>query len=136
MKIHLFILPSYKKNAGIQRTIDSFPLECLSNVNGILNYKTINDYAKTALWFGVFYDNEYIDKAIRKNLKTFLMTVGNNALVLFKKNYEYQTADFMPRIFRSGIKLSNNFATEQKIQYEKILNGWICEHGYSYICKI
>jgi len=131
MKLHLFILPSHKKNAGIHKTIESFPSDCLSNVNGILEYKRINDYAKTATWFGVFYDNEYIDEAISKNLKTFLMTVGNNALVLFKKNYEYQTADYAPRIFRSGIKLSSPFGTEQKIQYEKILNGWICEHGHS-----
>lgn len=130
MKMHLFILPSYAKNAGKYKTISSFPSECISSAVAVPDYKIINKYTKAALWFGVFYDNEYIDEDVKKNLKTFLMTISNNALVLFKKNYMYQTADYMPRIFRSGIMLSNNFATEQKIQYEKILNGWICEHGY------
>lgn len=131
MKLHLFILPSYKKNAGRYKTIESFPSDCLTNAVAIPDYTKINDCSKTAPWFGVFYDNEYIDESINKILKTFLMTIGNNALVLFKKNYKYQTADYAPRIFRSGIKLSSPFGTEQKIQYEKILNGWICEHGRS-----
>ena len=130
MKMTLFILPSYKENAGRYKTISSFPSECLSTAIAIPDYTKINDYAKTDPWFGVFYDNEYIDEDIKRNLKTFLMTVGNNALILFKKNYIHQTADYMPRIFRSSIRLSDNFATEQKLKYEKILNGWICEHGF------
>ena len=130
MKMHLFILPSHKKNAGKDKTIASFPLECISSATSIPDYTKINDFDKTASWFGVFYDNEYIDKDVRKNLKTFLLTIGNNALVFYKKNYIHQTADYMPRIFRSGIRLSGVFATEQKLNFEKILNGWICEHGF------
>lgn len=130
MKLDLFILPSYKKNAGGNKTINSFPSDCINSAVAVLDYEMINRYTKGSLWFGVFYDNEYIDEAIKKNLKTFLMTVGNNALVFFKKNYEYQTADYCPRIFRSGLVLSSLFETKQKIQYEKILNGWICEHGF------
>jgi len=130
MKMQLFVLPSNARNAGRYKTISSFPSECLSNALSVPDFNGINNTPKTAPWFGVFYDNEYIDEAVKNNLKTFLMTIGNNALVLFKKNYIYQIVEFMPRIFRSGIKLSGNFATEQKLQFEKILNGWICQHGY------
>jgi len=131
MNMHLFILPSNNWNAGKYKTISSFPSECINSAVAVPDYKAINKYTKAAMWFGVFYDNEYIDEAVKKNLKTFLITVGNNALVLFKKNYMYQTADYMPRIFRSNVKLSDNFVTEQKLEYEKILNGWICEHGFN-----
>lgn len=130
MKMQLFVLPSTARNAGRYKTISSFPSECLSNALSVPDFNEINNTPRTAPWFGVFYDNEYIDDAVKKNLKTFLMTIGNNALVLFKKNYIYQIVEFMPRIFRNGVKLSGNFATEQKLQFEKILNGWICEHGY------
>ena len=129
--MHLFILPSNNWNAGKYKTINSFPKECINSAVAVPNYKEINKYNKAAPWFGVFYDNEYIDKEIKKNLNTFLMTIGNNALVLYKKNYVYQTADFCPRIFRKGIKLSGLFKTDYKIEFEKILNGWICEHGYN-----
>lgn len=130
MKMQLFVLPSNARNAGRYKTIGSFPSECLSNALSVSDFNAINNTPKTAPWFGVFYDNEYIDRDVKKNLKTFLMTIGNNALVLFKKNYEYQTVDYMPRIFRSNIVLSGLFKTEYKLEFEKILNGWVCEHGY------
>lgn len=130
MKMHLFILPSEKKNAGGDMTIRSFPSECIQQVNSVRTWKDINHTIKTASWFGMFYDNEYIDKAVKKNLNTLLMTIGNNALVLFKKNYKYQTADYCPRIFRAGIQLCGLFKTMEPLEYEKILNGWVCEHGY------
>jgi len=131
MKMHLFILPSGKGNASRDKTVASFPQDCISSVTYANNYETINACAKMGMWYGVFIDNEYIDEAIKKTLKTFLMTIGNNALVLFKKNYKYQTADFYPRIFKSYIRLhAAPYRTEDAIEYEKILNGWICEHGF------
>lgn len=131
MKMHLFILPSNARNAGRDKTIGSFPSECVERATVVSNWEVINKIDKEGQWFGVFYDNEYIDKDIKRNLKTFLMTIGNNALVFYKKNYVYQTADFCPRIFKNGIKLSGLFKTDYKIEFEKILNGWICEHGYN-----
>jgi len=131
MKMHLFILPSFKKNSGGASTVVSFPKDCVSSVSFVNTYADINSTDKTAPWYGVFLDNEYIDKAIKKNLKTFLMTIGNNALVLYKKNYLAKTADWYPRIFRSNIRLhAAPFRTEDAIEYEKILNGWVCEHGF------
>jgi len=130
MKMHLFILPSFKKNSGGASTVESFPKDCIGTVSFVNTYSDINSTSKDAPWYGVFFDNEYVDKAIKKNLKTFLMTIGNNALVMYKKNYEYQTADYMPRIFRSSLVLSAPFVSEQKLEFEKILNGWVCEHGF------
>jgi len=129
MNMHLFILPSKTVNAGGYMTVGSFPSECLSKVTFVPNFMKINITTKEAVWFGVFYDNEYIDKEVRKNLSTFLMTIGNNSLVMFKKNYIKNSADYCPRIFRSGMVLDSPFHTRSELEFEKILNGWICEHG-------
>lgn len=130
MKMHLFILPSKAKNAGRYATVASFPQDCISSATSVTGFEGINNTVKSAPWYGLFFDNEYIDEDVKKNLKTFLMTVGNDVLVMYRKNYIYQTADFYPRIFRSHIRLNGLFRTEQKFEFEKILNGWICEHGY------
>lgn len=131
MKIQLFILPSRNGNAGRYKTIGSFPQECIAGAVAVSDYMQINAHPKAAPWFGVFYDNEYIDLELKKNIKTFLMTIGNNALVMYKKNYVGQSLDWCPRIFRSNLELLSPFQATTKIEYEKILNGWICEHGHN-----
>ena len=131
MRMHLFVLPSGRGNASRDKTIASFSNDCISTVSVVSGFKAVNSINKTAQWYGVFLDNEYIDKSVKKSLKTFLMTIGNNALILYKKNYAMQTADWYPRIFRSSIRLyAAPFKTEQKLECEKILNGWVCEHGF------
>jgi len=129
--IQLFILPSHAKNAGRYKTIGSFPTDCIVKAQTANTFIDVNRSPKEAPWFGIFFDNEYIDADVKKNLKTFLMTIGNDALVLYKKNYLKNTADFCPRIFRSSVELTDNFAPKWDIKFEKILNGWICEHGFS-----
>ena len=83
----LFIIPSHAANADVKKTV-----ECLSGID--LEIKIafaespcdINGYEAKDKWFGIFWDNEYIDEALKEAIPIFFAHHHLEAMVLYKKN--------------------------------------------------
>lgn len=123
----LFILPS--KNGDVRRLVDSFTLESLPiKFVPVDEVAQINGYWKKTPWFGVFYEDEYIEEELAEALPTFFTLGDYDFLVVFKKLED--RAQFFPRFYKNDIYLKDDLTPlQQNRKHEKILNGWV--HGGS-----
>jgi len=123
----IFILPS-KKNSNIDKLVNSFtfvssevhyvPVEDVAEING---------YDKQTPWFGVFYENEYIEEKLAVALPVFFMLGNFDYLVVFKLLEE--KAQFFPRFYKSKVYIQDDLAPLHKgWKHEKVLNGWLLEN--------
>jgi len=61
----VFIIPSHKENADVEKTIASFSgINVDYNVVSVANPCEINRHKKKDKWFGIFWDNEYIQYSL------------------------------------------------------------------------
>jgi len=123
----VFLLPA-EENKDVRKTIESFITDNLS-VKFILvnNIKEINDSKKETPWYGVFYDNEFLEEKLTEALSTFFILEKADILVVFKLIKE--NALFFPRFYRDWILLKEDLTPLQEgLNHQKILNGWILEN--------
>jgi len=125
----IFIIPSYAKNANVRKTIASFAgIDGGFRVVPVLYCSEINRYEKKDSWFGVFWDNEYIDADLKSALPVFLSFPNLEVLVLYKKEGVVE-ATWRKRVFRKNIFLVDDCRPlclwENR---ETILDGWVKEH--------
>ncbi len=122
----IFVLPAKKGDA--KKLVDSFTL-VPTEVRYVVadNVSDINGYDKKTPWFGVFYENEYIEEKLAVALPTFFIVGGFDFLVVFKKLKE--EALFSPRFYKSKVYLNDDLSPFFKgWKFEKILNGWVLEN--------
>jgi len=125
----LFILPS-KEEGDVSRLAKSFSSELPSTifvpVNGV---GQINIYNKETPWYGVFYENEYIEEKLAAALSSFF-TIGDfECLIVFKLLED--KAVFFPRFYKSNVFINDDLSPILSgWKHEKILNGWV--HGSSF----
>jgi len=97
----------------------------------VKNYFEINKKEKTAPWYGVIYDNEYIEEELYASLEYFFKLCTADVLVIMKKiQDEGELRVFKsPRFFRQHVRLQENslLPTDNDLQFETILNGWILD---------
>jgi len=123
----IFVLPS-EKNGDVQKLVDSFKLVPVPIRYVVVdNVPDINGYDKKTPWFGVFYENEYIEERLAAALPAFF-TLGNfDYLVVFKKLKE--AALFFPRFYKNKVFLNDDLSPFfMGWKHEKILNGWVLEN--------
>ncbi len=124
----IFVLP-YKKNGDVQKLVNSFEPVPSTKVRYVPvdNVSEINGYVKKTEWYGVFYENEYIEEKLAVALPTFF-TVGDfDFLVVYKLLKE--KALFFPRFYKSKVYINDDLAPVFKgWKHEKILNGWVLEN--------
>jgi hypothetical protein len=125
----LFIVSSGKDNANIEKTTES-----LSGVQGsivpISSWWEINDYQNKDDWFGIFWDNEYIDNNLREALPIYFLYQAKEALILYKK-VSMVDAIWRYRFFRRSIYLGEDFSPLSFwLNKEIVLDGWVLEHDY------
>ena len=125
----IFILP-HKKNGDVQKLVNSFVPVPSTKVRYVPvdNVSEINGYDKKTEWFGVFYENEYIEEELAVALPTFFEVGDFSFLVVFKKLKE--KALFSPRFYRSKVYLKDDLSPAfSGWKFEKILNGWVLENA-------
>lgn len=124
----IFVLPN-KEKSNAQKLIDSLakiPIEV--RYVSVDNVAEINGYEKETPWFGVFYENEYIEEKLAVAFPTFFELGDFDFLVLFKKLEDKVL--FSPRLYKSKIYLNDDLTPISKYwKHEKILNGWFFENG-------
>lgn len=127
----VFIIPSFADNADVRRTIASF-----SGIEGGFRIIPVSDYAeinrnKKDDWFGIFWDNEYIDEGIKEAIPIFTAFSKLEVLILYKKESKVDST-WRKRLFRKHIFLIDDYRPlclwENK---EAILDGWVKEHDNS-----
>jgi hypothetical protein len=125
----VFIIPSHKENADVEKTIASFSgIDFDFKVVGISNPYEINRYKRKDKWFGIFWDNEYIDEAVREALPVFFSHSTLELLILYKKE-SMVDATWRARLFKRHIYLLNDYRPLSLwLNREVVLDGWVKEH--------
>ena len=127
--ITLFVANSCADAKEYPETVDSFG-RMATEVHRVASLDEINRYDRVSDWYGVIYDDEAIDDPLKEGLKVFLKETKADVLVLFKKKADEEKAFMSPRIFRRHITLQpGSLSPEQKVIYERVLNGWIHDIG-------
>jgi len=124
----IFILP-HKKNSDVRKLVNSFIPVPLTKVRYVPvdNVAEINGYDKETEWFGVFYENEYIEEELAASLPTFFTMGDFSFLVVFKLLKE--KALFFPRFYKNKVYLNDDLSPAfNGWKFEKILNGWVLEN--------
>ena len=126
----IFIIPSHKENADVRKTIASFSGIAVDyKVAIVSNPCEINSYKNKDEWFGIFWDNEYIDKAVRDALPIFFSHTNLELLILYKKEGMVE-ATWRARLFKRHIYLLNDYRPLCLwLNKEVVLDGWVLEHG-------
>ena len=97
----------------------------------VKNYFEVNKKEKTTPWFGVIYDNEYIEEELQASLEYFFEFCTADILIVMKKiQDEGEVRIFKaPRFFRQNVKLQEDslLPADEGLQFETILNGWILD---------
>jgi hypothetical protein len=125
----LFIIPSYAKNADVEKTIESFSgIDIDFKVVVASDYMEINRYKGVCDWFGIFWDNERIDDGLKGALPVFLSYPNLELLILYKKEGVAE-ATWRVRMFRRKIYLLEDYCPLcMWANKEIVLDGWILEH--------
>jgi len=122
----IFVLPK-NGNSDVKKLVESFSfVSPFIKYVPVDNVDEINGYVKQTEWFGVFYENEYIEEKLAVAIPTFIKMGDFDYLVVFKLLED--KALFFPRFFHSKIYLNDDFSPLYKgWKHEKILNGWVLE---------
>jgi len=123
----LFIVNSDSRNADRKKTIASFK-DVTQGIETVWNLKDVNKIRKNNPWYGVIYDDEYIEGALAVSLNTFFNSDAD-VLVVFKKVMTDELhITKAPRFFRKHIILQEDSLLPKEpedAKFETILNGWI-----------
>ncbi|MHA2047154.1 MAG: hypothetical protein ACW99G_20370 [Candidatus Thorarchaeota archaeon] len=129
----LFVIGSGEGNADIEKTIASFSgLSVDHKVISVTGWREINQYKDKDEWFGIFWDNECIDKDLSEFIPTYLSFRNLELLILYKK-MGVTEATWRDRFFRSHIHLLNGYrpmCMRRWLNKEVVLDGWVLEHEY------
>lgn len=97
----------------------------------VKDYTEINNIEKGTPWYGVVYDNEYIEDKLQAALRSFF-ELDVDMLIVYKKIATDELHIFKsPRFFKKEIKLQENSllpSSDKNLKFEIILNGWILEN--------
>jgi len=143
LKFHVFVLRSNRPNSNLPRTIESFLgfADCIWKVR---NSTEINFLSVRSDWFGIFYDNEYIDDVLKKSLEEFFDRMEGNSkkdpvqsVLLYKRILTPNIAAFSGtlRIFGRDVWLKPDFipfCSYTMLSTEVIFRGNIREHGFCF----
>lgn len=135
MLLDIFVLPSLGKfvnDKGLTRLMCSIDFNICKSYTKVVDFADINNQAKELPFYGVFFDNEYMDSRLSKALKTFLIYSRDiDMFSLFIHTKGSLNILFQPRIFMRQHKLNPDRKelplpiNEQILTSEKILNGWV-----------
>ena len=106
----LFILPSGKENVFPEKTIKSLH-GLVKRVKFVKSIDDINLYGKGTEWYGVFYDNEYIDTDLYLGIMMVFKDTKADFFVLCKRHIEINRGNSFtkcPRLFRKHVLLQEN----------------------------
>jgi len=122
----LFIVNSDSRYADRERTRASFE-NIAQDIVPVWNFRDINSIQKVAPWYGVIYDDEYIEDPLRVSLNTFFES-DVDVLIVYKKELTDELhITKSPRFFRKHIILQEDslLPKAEDVKFETILNGWI-----------
>ena len=128
----LFVVPSRKDNASLEKTADSFcRIKGGCNVVPVSSWRDVNECNNKDEWFGVVWDNEYIDDHLIDALPIYFLYQRLEALILYKK-VSMVEAIWRYRFFKRSVYLKEDFAPHHFwINKEIVLDGWVLEHEHT-----
>ena len=133
----LFIVNSDSQHADRAKTEASFG-DIPQHIVPVWNFKDINTTQKNTEWYGVIYDDEYIEDALKVSLNIFFESDADVLIVYRKELTDELHITKAPRFFRKHVLLQEESLLPQEIVYgigvnllkfETILNGWIISHA-------
>ena len=140
MNFQLFIVPSGKINADLDKTIKSFK-GLARRITVCRNWTEINLLSPDYDWFGIFYDNESIDEELRSSISGFLRDlevldryIRVQCALVYKKILGCEVVGFSGtlRLFDRAVFIGSNLYPlfrEGFLYEECIYGGFIVEHG-------
>ena len=106
----LFILPSGKNVTYPEKMIKSLQ-GLVKHVKFVQSVDSVNLYWKSTDWYGVFYDNEYVDVYLYKGILMVFDTTKADFFVLCKRDIGKDGMSVFtkcPRLFRKDVLLQDN----------------------------
>lgn len=95
------------------------------------SWKQINETQKTALYYGVVYDNEWFDHRLIKDLHSVLLLNMNiDMFSLFCARGDGKVV-YEPRVFRRELLLDPHILHQplpvghRQLKFEKLIGGWL-----------
>jgi hypothetical protein len=128
----VFIVPSEKENADQKKTIASFSgMDIGCTLVSIETWREVNLCQSKHEWYGIIWDNEYIDDYLKEAIPIYFRYPKLDALILYKK-ISMIDATWRYRFFRRSIYLMEDFAPFSFwMNKEVVLDGWILEHEHT-----
>jgi hypothetical protein len=108
--LSLFILPSGSKTANSEKTFKSLQ-GLVKRVKFVSSIDAINLYQKQTDWYGVFYDNEWVDADLKIGIEMVFQMAKVDFFVLCKRHIKIDmlsTFTKCPRLFRKHVLLQEN----------------------------
>jgi len=108
--LSLFILPSGRENANPEKTFKSLH-GLVKRVKFVSSIDSINLYRKSTDWYGVLYDNEYVDADLKVGIEMAFQFPVVDFFVLCKRDIGKDLMSVFtkcPRLFRKHVLLQEN----------------------------
>lgn len=120
----LFILTVNNEKSDVKKTIDSFG-DLIAASIFIDNLCGLNKVKKLTDWYGIMYDDEWIQDELKVALPIFFKECKADAFVIYKKIGKRMY--LCPRFYRKNVKLMEGSPIPEPsvTQIETILNGWV-----------
>jgi hypothetical protein len=133
MELTLFIKRSNSENANSTNTISSFKNSevILKDIIYIDNLLDI-DYGRIKTdWWLVLYDDEVIEDRLLEVFPFIQNQWFFDCFSLYRRNLEGNIT-YCPRLFRKEVHTRIDYLYPmEEVRTETLLDGWICEQGYS-----
>ena len=120
----LFIVRVNNEKSDVNKTIDSFG-ELIDTPIFINNLFELNKVEKYTNWYGIMYDDEWIQNHLKVALPIFFKECKADAFVIYKKIDKRMY--LCPRFYRKNVKLMEGSPIPEPsvTLIETILNGWV-----------
>ena len=128
----IFVIPSHKDNADVGKSIASFSGIAVDTRMVVASDPCeVNRHKRKSEWFGIFWDNEYIDEPLKEAIPVFFAHSNLEMLILYKKESMVE-ATWRARFFKRHIYLLGDYCPLCLwLNKETILDGWVLEHENS-----
>lgn len=132
MFLDLFIIPRNRfiNEAKAERTVKS-SMPVVQHYWQAKDWTQVNKTEKHCLFYGVFYDNEWFDPKLIKELRVvFLGSLNVEMFSIFCARGDGQVR-YEPRIFARKLKLNPDISNQplpyypEKVIHEKLIGGWL-----------
>lgn len=132
MFLDLFIVPRnlVLNEKKAERTVKS-SINVAQHYWHAKNWVQINSTEKRCLYYGVFYDNEWFDPRLIKELRAVLIGSLNIEMFSVFRAEGDGRVRYEPRIFTRNLKLNPDIGNQplpfnhEKVRHEKLIGGWL-----------